>query len=302
MTTPFRLIGKGAGFLWKKLPRWISILLVAVVVVSTCVGIDASSRLFMSDEPGIVSYEGDLTQSQAVVGIGGAGVDSLDLFAGAMKTLQENADDAFVVTFAEYAFDAQKVIDLVIKKVKPYDSVVFVGVSMGGLLAYDIIKKLRDQGDTRHFGVVLIDSPAVTSDVNLPQFQKDAAGWPFGAISNLFAPSGFNRDAPAFIAKDANRQQLEALWTSYETWPFSCKSDQGGYTLEHPPLESLPDVTWYFIQSEEDAFVYESAHGNWEKTQGLMPIFIVKQGVHASLLNQPSVYNGAIANGIQHVA
>ncbi|HEU5121704.1 MAG TPA: hypothetical protein VFT59_02570, partial [Candidatus Saccharimonadales bacterium] len=169
---------------------------------------------------------------------------------------------------------------------------------------YDVIKKLREQGDTRHFGVVLIDAPTGWDDVKgVPDVLKAMSWIPLGWTTSQWFHPPFDRNAPAVIDDDADRDMLEALWRSYETWKAASWADQGKYVFFHETLETLSNVTWYYIQSGSDDFVDgDKAYANWELKQGKMPRVIIPDGEHLALLNRPKLYNEAVANGIRHVA
>jgi hypothetical protein len=138
--------------------------------------------------------------------------------------------------------------------------------------------------------------------IGVPQIAKDFSWVPLGRIANAVTTPPFDRNAPAKIDDDADRPQLETLWRSYETWKMSSWGDQGNYVFSHGSMEDLSDVTWYFIRSELDTFVGDSAYAHWEVVQGKMPRAIVPEGVHAGVLNRPAWYNLFIRNGIHHVA
>lgn len=264
---------------------------------------DAPTRLFLSDEPSLVKIEGYGRVNTAVVYIGGAGSSPKAQSAGLVPTLQAEAKDVYIVENAPDLFNVRKVIDLVVRTIKYHDKVTFIGGSMGGLVAYDVIKQLREQGDGRHFGVVLIDSPTNGDDViGVPEIAKAFSWLPLGWITDQWYHPPFDRNAPAVIDLDADRGQLETLWRSYETWKTPSWGDQGDFVFSHDPMAKLTNVSWYFVQSGADTFVDGNrAYANWETTQGKMSRTIVPDGAHLALLNRPRPYNDAVANGMRNV-
>lgn len=280
-------------------------LIVPLLPPALYIATDATTRLFLSDEPSAVHFKGTGKAGRTIMYVGGAGSSPLAQSAGLVPALQSEGDNVVVIENATELFNAQKVIDLIIRTIAGQEDVVFVVGSMGGLIIYDVIKLLRERGDTRHFGVVLIDTPANGDDViGVPGLIKVLARIaPLGWITNLWFPSQFDRNAPAVIDRDdVNWEQLEALWGSYETWKASSWRDQGVYTFSHGPMAQLSGVTWYFVKSGSDEFVSESAYTNWVDAQGPMLLDTVSGGEHLALLNRRKLYNGTIVKGVRHVA
>jgi hypothetical protein len=291
--------------MWR-IPRYIGLFMIIMFTISPLlayIGLDAASRLTLSDEPTVQSYKGTGTKTSRIVYLGGAGSRPSAQAAGMLATLQAEAKNVDVIEFAAGKFSEDKIIDFVTQRIENDEHVVFVGASLGGLLSYDTIKHLRDSGDTRKFGVVLIDAPAVSGDVvGIPWVLKQLSWIPLGGITNLWFHPPFDRNAPATIDPDADRQKLEALWQSYETWETSCWVDQGDYVFSHDSLVRLTDVTWYFIRSGADDFVGENARSHWQNAEGPMEGGTVPEGKHIAFLNRPSVYNAEIKTGVERVA
>ncbi|HET6746582.1 MAG TPA: alpha/beta hydrolase [Candidatus Saccharimonadales bacterium] len=302
---PFKAIRHLYRWMWR-IPRYIGLFMIFMVTISPLlayIGLDAASRLALSDEPTVQSYKGTGTKVGRIVFLGGAGASPSAQAAGMLAMLQAEAKNVDVIEYASGKFSSKKIEDFVIARIADDEHVIFVGASLGGLLSYDIIKKLRVSGDTRKFGVVLIDAPASGSDViGIPWILKQFSWLPLGGITNQWYHPPFDRNAPALIDPDANRQQLEALWQSYETWETSCWINQGDYVFSHDPIERLTDVTWYYIRSGADDFVGENSRSHWQNDQGPMEGGIVPEGKHIAFLNRPKLYNAEIKTGIERVA
>jgi hypothetical protein len=267
------------------------------------IGGDAGTRVFLSGEPSVIHASKSAGQfDRSVFYVGGASSSTVAQSAGLVPMLSQEGEDVYVLENAPDLFNADKVIDLIIRTIKDYDEVIFIAGSMGGLIVYDTIAKLRAADDDRHFGVLLIDSPTGWDDViGVSTELKILSILPLGWTTNQWFPSTFDRNAPAVIDNDANRNLLENLWVSYETWNASSSSDQGRYVLYHDPMIKLEDVSWYFIQSGADTFVGKTAYDNWVLAQGPMLKTEIKDSAHLALLNRPTLYNKAIRTAIDHV-
>lgn len=279
--------------------------LVISTVMALYIVTDASAtRVFASDEPEVVHFEGKGKNDRAIVYIGGAGSSPLAQSVGLLPALKSEANDLFVIENPRHLFNENKVIDLVIRTIQNYPDVVMIGGSMGGLLSYDTVRRLRNQGDKRVFTVILIDSPVSRSDVaGVKEWQKDLSAIPLGWTTSRWFPSTFDRNKPAVIDLDADWQQLKTLWRSYETWEASSSAGQGNYVFSHEPMIELTGVRWHFIQSGADTFVNgDGAFANWQAAQRTVDRTVIPDSEHLSLLNRPSLYNQAIVNVIRSFA
>lgn len=300
---------------WGKLSVVPAILLALVVsFLAYFVPTDAASRLLVSSEPAIITYQGDdPTSNTEVFYVGGAGSSPLAQVSELLPTLKKKAKSVKVVENARFKFDGDKVVDAVDAAMDPEAKELLVGASMGGLLVYDIIHKRQAKGDRRKFGAVLIDAPTDKDDViGVPEALKTPSGlgifsW-LGVLSDYSVGPmlGFPPFTPGDVSKmspNVNRQELEKSNRSYEEWMTSAWSDQGDYVFTHDRIVTLPNTLWVFIQSDKDTFVDGAkAYWKWLIAQGEVELIHVEPSGHMSFHDWPDEYATAVETGLVHVS
>ncbi len=264
---------------------------VILAIIALFFGIERTTWSSLDDQP--VSYHttNTATPDKGVVYLNGAGtprtvIDDLRPFFARQGNFEE-------VVYGHELFDIEKTVNLVIEKIKPYSHVTFVGASMGGLVAYDVIQELRKRGDHHHFGLILIDSPTGKwADVGgVPWGAKLAACLPFGKLSNgMFSSPRPQGDLSQIHPKDPGK--MEKFWDEYATYPWSGYSSQGCYVFYHDVLQPLEGVTATFIRSQKDTFVLDSAIEEWRNVVKLEDTFRVNAS-HMSFLDEPVLYEQA---------
>lgn len=263
-------------------------------------GIEGLTRFSLNDDPTVEHVTNVATPDRGVVYLNGAGTPRMiidDLWP--FFTQQGNFEE---VVYSPELFNRKKVINLVIEKIKPYSHVTFVGASMGGMVAHDVIHELRNRGDQRHFGVIFVDSPTGKwSDVGgVPSWTKPLACLPFGVISNQFGLTPRPQaDLSQIHPKDPKK--LKILWDQYAAYPWSGYSDQGCYVFWHEDLQPLKGVTAVYIRSKKDTFVLDSAIEGWRAVVPLKEVFYVN-ATHMSFMDEPTAYEQAFQKGFAAVA
>ena len=254
---------------------------------------------------------GGIDNRVGVVYFGGAGSRAKAQISEHARKLEEYGR-AFVVESAPDEFSADKLIDLTLATLTPekFDKILFVGGSKGGLLSHDTGREMRKRGDMRPIGIVLIDSPLKSDDVvGTPEITKWLSILPAGALSNaLLSPGWFF--TPGDISKmspDVNKTELKALWDSYETWRWSCWTDEARYVFYHDMFHGevgvIENAKWAFVSSQADTFVDgKQAYENWRRIVGPMGHFTVPKAGHISFHDWPQEYAVEIGNGLDYVA
>lgn len=267
-------------------------------------GIDAVTWLALDNTPTMVAY-GGADNRTAVMASGGAGADPVEQFSEMIQELQKHGH-AFVAKTAPDGFSAEKMINLIIETVPPekYDRLLVVGASKSGLLAYDLAKTMRDRGDNRPVGIVMIDSPLLSEHVvGVPAPLRAASILPLGAITNLWFHPPFEEGDISKMSPNVNKEELFRLWDSYKTWKASCWVDEGRYVFWHGDVTApIPGVTWSFVLSTQDTFIdSEAAYAAWVGVVGPMSLRKVAAG-HISLHDWAAEYNSAVSASLTEVA
>lgn len=253
----------------------------------------------MPDTPTVYFHYGAEPET-AVVFLGGAGASPSAQVAEMLPVLKKRGN-VFVVEYAPLRFTPSVVIDEVLQRVDGYKKVILVGASMGGLLAHDVIHQARKQGETRHFGVVLIDAPTQSSEVNMFTGLKSLADLALGSWSNALI-SLPREQTDINTIRPRNVEKLHKLWESYDTWATSCWADQGAFIFGHDELSRLTNVNWSFVQSEADEFIEPSAYASWVEAQGPMNLHVVPKAKHVSFLDWPDEYDPRLDAALLDVA
>jgi pimeloyl-ACP methyl ester carboxylesterase len=265
---------------------------------------DSLSRLSMSDEPTSTVTVNENTPDKGVVFTNGAGVP--DMVIEDLRPVFAQQGNFVEIRYSPELFDREKVINLIIEKIRPYKHVTFAGASMGGMVAYDVIHVLRQRGDTRNFGLILIDSPTGKwSEIELPPSEviewptKALSCLPFGRISNQFFSSGRPQgDLTTIHPRDPSRIKL--LWDGFEAYPWSGRSDQGCYVFYHEALQPLSGVSAVYIRSTKDMFVKDSALEGWRQIVSLPEGRVLYvPAAHMSFLDEPVLYERAFQRAFE---
>lgn len=291
-----------------------AVVAVVLTILTYLIPVDLTSRIFLSDDPTIVTHDGNPNSNTNITVLGGAGSSPSVQVSELLPTLQQHAKQVRVVEYAEYLFDADEVVDAVDEALSANDREVFVGFSMGGLLSYDVIGQRQAKGDGREFGVVMIDSPTDKEDV--PAVHSALKGpssiglfsWMGFFTSEAAGPAvgmpPFEPGDPAKMSPYINPAELQKSNESYETWKTSCWSDQGHYVFGHDSLVKRPNVKWAFIQSGSDTFANgDSSYAKWQSSQegAVLRINGPPKAEHLALHDWPREYAAAMEQGLVSV-
>ena len=160
--------------------------------------------------------------------------------------------------------------------------IVFVGSSLGGLLAYDIRAELMSRGwsnvsSRQTFQFVIIDSPVGSSDLKSPNNWESWIVGPFGSF--IGAPFNWIKDSKGYA--------------------LSYLVDQVHYLGGHKALRegSLSKDQVIFVKSTEDKLVSDKAIKSWNVTNPNMKVIRVKSP-HAGFNDRPAVWKSTFENRI----
>lgn len=287
------------------------LIIVPVFLAWLCyfVPIDATTRLGNSDVPTITPMGGANTRV-AVVYNGGAGSSSKAQISEHLDVLAKYGR-TYVTESAPNEFSADKIIELTLTTLTPdkFDEILFVGGSKGGLLSHDTAREMRKRGDMRPIGIVLIDSPFGGDDViGTPEITKWLSILPAGSFSNaVFSPGWFFEGGDiSKMSPHVNQSELKALWDSYETWRWSCWTDEARFVfyhgMFHGTVGSIENAKWAFVHSEADTFVDgNQAYENWRRVVGPVDLFTVPKAGHISFHDWPREYSTSIDQALASV-
>jgi hypothetical protein len=299
-----------------------AIVALVLTILTYLIPVDLTSRIFLSDDPTIIVHEGNAASNINITYLGGAGSSPSVQVSELLPTLLQHAKKVRVVEYAEYLFDADEVVDAVDDAIEADESEaagteedeVLVGGSMGGLLSYDVIGQRQAKGDTRKFGVVMIDSPTDKEDVPaVPGVLTGPSsiglfGWMGFFTSETVGPAigmpPFEPGDPAKMSPYINPAELQKSNESYEHWKTSCWSDQGHYVFGHDPLTKRPNVKWVFIQSGSDTFANgNSSYAKWQASQegAVLHIDGPPKAEHLAVHDWPREYAAAMEQGLVSV-
>ncbi|MES2876458.1 MAG: hypothetical protein V4678_03220 [Patescibacteria group bacterium] len=188
--------------------------------------------------------------------------------------------DVLLVSYDGKRFKPQSISQDVaewIKNRKRYDKVVFIGSSLGGLLAYDTEARLTIGGvHDIDVDFLLLAAPTEWGDLKGPgKVSPLMYLWWAGPISNattgkLFLKALFQKPKDDNIEDGVDRKELEQRVREAQSTPFSVYADQIRYVLGHgrPPEGSLIGIDAVFVSFERDEIVAEQAHRSWKPAFG----------------------------------
>lgn len=265
------------------------------------------SSVFLDSTPSVIRVDNTTVYDKAIVVLGGAGMPQELIDPHVKKTLLAEGD-YFEFVYSQEAFEKDVIVRNVLSQLTGYSDVTFYVLSMGGMIAHDVIHEARKRGDGRHFNLIMIDSPSKGGDVDLPVWNpteplaKLAACLPFGVATNRWVT------APAIKgdlsqAHPRDPEELKALWKKYGEYNWPGISAQGCYVFRHAPLRRLTGVTAVYIRSTKDTFVKDSALEGWKRVVHLPESHVLHVNAnHISLMDEPSAYEYATAKALDIVS
>lgn len=227
--------------------------------------------------------------------------------------------DVLTVSYTGERFNAADVIKNVVMRLRVdvgHDQFVFIGSSMGGLLAVDIIDQLRKDGNTATVAassIIFVDSPSGSRDM--------LSGGNIGAPVLRFLPIGraFNwLHLPMVPPKDKNIEDLLDRDTikaqaikDMKKFPTSVWRDQLAYMAAHPALRAsnfsglgqliylMCDRVVDGVQQNETVKQPQAAETWRNFVRGLLVIGI--NSPHCGYLERPRTWNQHFEKVLQNV-
>ena len=221
--------------------------------------------------------------------------------AGIMAQSQDSSRDVSPmwlkhgnVLFVEYRgkrFRAHQAVTEVVAFIdahEEYSEIVIIGSSMGGLLGYDVIRRL-DAATQRKVVLLAIDAPTSAWDFHSPsdklaQFMRIL---PFGPIWNLVSRPILKRlmvpPKDENIEPEVNREELFRRFRKTWDYPLSFYRDQVKYIITHgrPQANSLRGIKrLIYVASRRDDIVRAEAFEAWRRAFGRTPTRLKPDTTH----------------------
>lgn len=206
---------------------------------------------------------------------------------------------------AEKRFKPQRIIDLVIGWVRPYEQIVLVAPSSGLMLAHDIAADLERTSD-KDVSIISIDG--LPSKIYLKKPGLSLARYlPLGPIFNLLTglvwKFGFRPDTSVQkkLKTSTDVMNLRRLWHSYKTYPLSAWRDQLVYILNWKNRELLHKTRFVDIRSGRDELVSDMATNICRNMacDGFIGVIPVAGAMHLRLLDEPDLYEAAVVRALE---
>lgn len=230
------------------------------------------------------------------------------ILAGARRSSQDINDiwleegDMLHVEYRGKRFRAKRVVSAVagyiITNGRRYERIVFIGSSMGSLLAYDIVQRLN-RGTRAKVAFVAIDAPTSARDFQSPldktsHFMRIL---PFGPIWNLLSrpvmkllmvpPKDEN------VEPGVNRTDLDRRFQQMWDYPLSFYRDQILYMISHKKLVSgsLDGIKRFvYVRSKRDTdTVRQEAIHSWYRARQRIT-YIEADSTHVGFAERPQTW------------
>jgi pimeloyl-ACP methyl ester carboxylesterase len=214
--------------------------------------------------------------------------------------------DFVALDYNRHRFDGEGVARDLAHKIRAYDEVTFIGLSMGGLLAHDTIavsKALDANNFTRKktYRLILVDAPTGLIDLK-DQAAKFIAPIPIGPMASAvftkpFWYFGFKPPKLDEIEAGDNPKVLMKHWELSGSYPIDGWRDEISYIVGHeqPRRDVLAGVPTVILQSSKDVTVLPSFYHNWAEKFDRAPYYMEVESTHIGLLEFPGKWSSAFA-------
>lgn len=193
-------------------------------------------------------------------------------------------------------FSSKKAARQILDEIQHYEEVVFIGLSLGGLLAHDIIALAKRRKLNISFRLVPVCAPSGGKDLKDPK-----AKWtPFipalplpRIISRKFL---FDGPFPDFAPDldEAGRGELERHEQNSRTYRFAPWIRQIAYIVRHPGLDEdvLEGVPTVYLHTKTDPYIKRRARVMWSAAHWDGPLreVLVDIDGHCNLLAYPELW------------
>ena len=243
--------------------RWVLWILLCTIVVFG--PLDALGRLLvLKDKTRLDFSQSYYTSNSRVLFVYYPGIlaDGVTSSAKISPVWQEHGD-VLHVSYSGGRFSPKRVVKTVAGWINDhqgdYDTVVFIGSSMGGLLSYDTVPLIENKIADIRF--ILADAPTKRSDFQAPLDKISLAtwGWWAGPINNLtvgklYFKATFRGPAEKNIEPGVDRDELARRVEEAKSFPISINNDWIRYIIGHDTLTpaSLQGYEAVYIRSTRD--------------------------------------------------
>lgn len=280
------------------------IVIVSLLILSFVV--DAVLRLRLNSDVSVRSESGTANNRTLIVYLPGilaggraSSVDLIDIW-------KRHSDFVMMIEYGDERFDgafcAQSVSDAIQRQnaATPFYRIVFIGSSMGGLLAYDVIRQLK-LDDSVSTELILLDAPTSSADFQAPNHLVAPVlrVLPFGPIWNrlnlidkMFVPPKEENIEPG-----VDRTELARRVDEGKNYRISFWRDELVYIMTHGApkrgsLESRVDRLVYVRSTRDNDTVRPEAYDIWATTTSITTRMEV-DSTHVGFAERPKTWQQA---------
>lgn len=292
--------------------KWVLVVLLALLML---LPIDALGRaLFLRDKTRLDFIEYSKTEDSRVLFVYYPGI----LADGVKSSLKVSpvwaqSGDVLQVSYDGTKFSPNKVTKKVANWIGDhkgdYDTVVFIGSSMGGLLSYDTVPLIENQVADVRF--ILVDAPTKRSDFQAPLDKLSLGTWAWWAgpisnllISKLYFKATFRGPAEENIEQEVDREELALRVKEAQSFPISTHNDWIRYIIGHEPLitGSLKGYPAIYLRSTRDHdTVRPEAYDVWAQAFGGELARMEVDSTHVGYNERPETWQVAFMEAIKRI-
>jgi pimeloyl-ACP methyl ester carboxylesterase len=202
-------------------------------------------------------------------------------------------------------FNGAKVARQVLERIRHYKEVILVGVSLGGLLAHDVIALAKRWGLKIRFKLPLVCAPSHGRDVKIPG-AKFAPFVPALPLPRIFSEKVLFKGAFPEHDEHLSDNAMHELRRHEELsrrYPFAPWIRQAAYTASHPgpDQEVLAGVERVYLHTLSDPFVATgTAYDGWDPFY-CTPEVVVPVNGHANFLAYPRQWKAGLKEGFEAI-
>ncbi|MBC7943464.1 alpha/beta fold hydrolase [Candidatus Saccharibacteria bacterium] len=287
----------------------IAIVIVLLIVLSFVV--DAALRLRMDTDVSVSTERGSADNGTLIVYLPGILAGGRASSVGFIDIWRRNSDLVLLVEYGDERFDGEfcaKVVADAIQRqnaVTPFRRIVFIGSSMGGLLAYDVIRQLDvntgSLEDTVSIELIALDAPTSRTDFQPPNHLVAPVlrVLPFGPIWNrlnliekMFVPPKEEN-----IEVGVDRAELARRVDEGKNYRISFWRDELVYIMTHGApkynaLEGRVDRLVYVRSTRDNDTVRPEAYNAWAATTSVATRMEV-DSTHVGFAERPKTWRQA---------
>lgn len=195
-----------------------------------------------------------------------------------------------------FGFSGKRAAREILDEIQHYEEILFVGLSLGGLLAYDIIALAKQRKLNISFGFVPISAPTGTGDLKNP-LAKIAPFIPPIPVPRIITRKFlFGNDYPDHdpSLSDTCKEELDLHEQISRDYPFGPWIRQVAYIAGHRELdeEVLEGVPTIYMRTKTDPYVRRRAHTSWGAAHWSGPLreVVIDLDGHCNMLAYPELW------------